>query len=199
MVGPWPLIISALICAVELCVAFLDLILAVIANAKSSSVSNLISTGMLSPLVINWHITWGIPFAFTLSFIENTLRWSLNRRKCNLFGSLNGVVVTIFLLASLYTWLWANDYHVMSLICKWFLIPFNIRIAPEEMAAIAYTDIIKYYIDLIVCWSFPIQCVLVFIDSLLSMCRKGKARPVFVYVKVNDAGKILTKLDAKSV
>lgn len=199
MVGIWPLTISSVICAVELCVAFLDVIMDAVRHSSSESMSQLATTGMLSPLVINWHITWGIPFAFALSFLENTLRWALRRKRCNLFGSLNGLIFAVFLLACLYTWLWANEYQAMALICKWILIPFGLRITPEEMAAVAYTPEIKYYVDLVTCWSFPAQCVLVFVDCLISMCRKGRAQPVFIYVKVNEEGKIMTKLDAKSL
>ena len=69
----------------------------------------------------------------TLSFIENSLRWLLNRKPCNFFGSTNTVVCTLFLLVAIYTWMWASDAAGITFVCKYFLLSVNVRMSPEQI------------------------------------------------------------------
>ena len=49
------------------------------------------------------------------------MRWLKNRKSCNLFGVLNGIICTIFLLSCIYTWMWMYDAAGMTFICKYIL------------------------------------------------------------------------------
>jgi len=199
VVGAWPLIIAIVLAGVEIAISFLDIIMqsAGASKGSSDSLQQLLSKGLLSPLVINWHMTWCIPFSFTLSFIENTLRWSLNRRKCNLFGSINALVATVFLLAVLYNWMWANNGELMLQFCKYFLIPFGLKMGQEQLREYIYTDQVKYICDLLVCWGYPAQCVVVLVDAIICMCRRGRERIMYLLVRKDASDRISAKVDPR--
>ena len=76
-------------------------------------------------------MTWGMVMSITLSFIENSLRWLLFRKSCNLFGTINGLLSMVFLLVCLYTWMWANDGAGIIFICKYVLLSVGVRSSPD--------------------------------------------------------------------
>lgn len=199
VVGAWPLIIAIVLAGLELAIAFLDIILQASSSggAESEALSRLLSRGLLSPIVINWHMTWCIPFSFTLSFVENTLRWTLNRRKCNFFGSINALVAAVFLIAILYSWLWANNGELMLQFCKYFLIPFGLKMGQEQLREYIYTDQVKYIFDVLVCWGYPLQCVVVLVDAILCMCRRGRERVMYLLVRKDASDRISAKVDPR--
>ena len=172
MIGFTPLIVAIVISAVDIVFVFLDNIISAV---KSKNATVLIGDkGVLSGTAFAFQLTWGVVITICLNFVENTLKWSLNRKKYNLFGTLNAAISTIFIMVIAYTMLWANDGAGMTFICKSFLVLVGIKDTPDMIKAKIYSPEIKYYIDLAVCWVLPIQCGLVMVDCILCMCRKGK-------------------------
>lgn len=76
---------------------------------------------MLSDAAISFHLTWGLILSLTLSFIEDSINWLKHRKACNLFGVLNGIICTLFVISCIYTWLWLYDATGMTFICKYIL------------------------------------------------------------------------------
>ena len=72
------------------------------------------------------------------------------------------------------------------------------RISPEKIKAIAYTTTIKMYIDIALSWLFPLQCVVVLVDCIISMCCKPHPRTVTLRVKTEN-GRILCKVDPEGL
>ena len=194
MVGVFPLIVAIFVAGIELLVAFIDIIVSAADGADAGSASLQETKGVLSPSVLQFHMTWGLVLTATLSFVENSMKWLLNRKKCNLFGSLNAVVCTLFVLVCLYTWLWANDAAGITFICKYFLVSVSVRVSPEQIRLKAYSDAVKWWFDLGLSWLFPLQCAIVLVDCILSMCRKSKPRKIGLKVK-REHGRILCKVD----
>ena len=178
MIGFTPLIVAIVISGVDISFVFLDNIISAV---KSKNASVLIGEkGVLSPTAYAFQLSWGVVITICLNFIENTLKWSLNRKKYNLFGTLNAAISTVFVMAIAYTMLWANDGAGITFICKSFLVYLKIKDTPDMLKAKIYSPQIKYYIDLAICWVLPIQCVLVMVDSILCMCRKGTEQEIKV-------------------
>ncbi|CAL6005485.1 Conserved_hypothetical protein [Hexamita inflata] len=194
MVGIFPLIVAFVCVGIELLVAFLDIIINAAKGDNSEAESITKSKGVLSSSVLQFHLTWGLVLTATLSFIENSLRWLLNRKSINVFGTLNAIFCTGFVLVALYTWMWANDAAGITFICKYFLLSVNVRISPEQIKVKAYNDTVKFWIDFMLSWLFPIQCVVVLVDCIMSMCCKAKPRQINLKVK-NESGRILCKVD----
>lgn len=59
--------------------------------------------------------------SLALSFVEDSMRWLKNRKQCNVFGVLNGIVCAAFIISCLYTWLWLYDAAGVNFICKYIL------------------------------------------------------------------------------
>lgn len=131
MMTLFPIIVALSIIGLEIFVAFLDLIL--MAVNKDNEVGNYFtySKGVLSASVIQFHLTWGLILTLALQFVENSLKWILNRKACNLFGSLSGVFCGLFIAFCIYSWLWANDAAGITFICKYFLLSAGIRTSPD--------------------------------------------------------------------
>lgn len=197
-----PFVVTIVVSTIDILAAFIDLI---VKNSTTVAVLSE-SKGVLSASVIQFHMTWGIMLSITLSFVENSLRWTLNRRGCSVFGVLNAIVCALFMLCCIYTWLWANDAAGMVFICKYLLQSVNVRKSPEQIRQISYTGSIKLAIDLGVCWLLPLQCVLVLVDSCTAFCAKPKKSwlgvdtmvrgdHVFVSVDKDEMYTILTQKD----
>lgn len=198
MVGVFPLIVAFVVIGIELLVAFIDIIVNATKGSQDDTQSLSATKGVLSASVLQFHMTWGLVLTATLSFIENSKRWMLNRKMCNLFGSLNAVVCTLFVLVCLYTWLWANDAAGITFICKYFLLSVNVRVSPEQIRLKAYNDSVKWWFDFGLSWLFPLQCVIVLVDCILSMCCKAKPRVIGLKVK-REHGRILCKVDQNDI
>ena len=199
-----PFVVTVIVSAIDILAAFIDLI---IKNSTTVAVLSE-SKGVLSASVIQFHMTWGIMLSITLSFVENSLKWTLNRRGCSAFAFFNGLVCFLFVLCCIYTWLWANDAAGMVFICKYFLQSVNVRKSPEQIREISYTGDIKLAIDLGVCWLLPLQCVIVLVDTCTAICAKPKKSwigvdtmvrgdHVFVSVDKEEMYTILTQKNKK--
>ena len=94
-------------------------------------------------------------FSAALSFIENSLRWLLNRKICNPFGIINAIISSLFIIACIYKWLWANDAAGIAFICLFFT-NFNRHISPEQLRPIIYDGVVKLLVDLAVSWLLPL-------------------------------------------
>lgn len=199
-VGLAPLIVAAIITGIEFCAAFLDIILQSTSGTKdSASLNTFLTRGLLSATAINFNMTWCIPCNLALSFIENSFKWQLNRKKCNLFGSLNLIVAADFLIAVIFTWLWANNAALMTDVVKYLLIPFGLKYSAQQLKTMIYTPTVKYAFDLQICWAFPLQCVIVLIDTIIAMCLKGRARVLHILVLTTPDGRIHAKIDPHSL
>lgn len=175
-----PFVVTVIVSAIDILAAFIDLI---IKNSTTVAVLSE-SKGVLSASVIQFHMTWGIMLSITLSFVENSLRWTLNRRGCSAFAVFNGIICFLFMVCCIYTWLWANDAAGMTFICKYLLQSVNVRKSPEQIRQISYTGNIKLAIDLGVCWLLPLQCVIVLIDSFTAFCAKPKRSEIGINTMV---------------
>ncbi|CAL6044415.1 Conserved_hypothetical protein [Hexamita inflata] len=200
MVGIFPFIVAFFVIAIEILVAFIDIIVNAAKGKTDETYQSLSDTkGVLSSSVIQFHLTWGLVLTATLSFVENSLRWLTNKNGCRLFGTLNAIFCTFFVITSVYTWMWANDAAGMTMFCKYVLLSVKVRYSPEQIKMLIYTDTIKYYIDLAVSWLFPAQCVVVLIDCIFSMCCKPRPLTVQLKVKTMEDGTIVAKLDPNSI
>lgn len=110
----------------------------------------------------------------------------MNRRNCNVFGSLNGLFCGLFILIAIYTWMWADDAAGMTFICKYFLLSISVRVSPDLIREKAYNSTVKYWLDIGLSWLFPAQCVVVLVDCILCLCCKPKPREVTLRVKTDS-------------
>ncbi|EET02089.1 Putative membrane spanning protein [Giardia duodenalis] len=193
--GLWPFIVTCVLVGIEVAVAFIDLIVQAAGGAKNTKAMNLLKKGLLSAAVINFHMTWCIPFSLTLTYIVSSLSWSMGRKKCSLFPILNGIACFLFLGAAIYSWMWANDAEIMLQICKNLLIPLGLKKSPEQLRLTIYTTQIKTLVDIMVSWAYPAQCAIVLTDAFLAICRRGTDRIIHLLVRVDKYDKIHVKMD----
>ncbi|KAH0574501.1 Transmembrane domain-containing protein [Spironucleus salmonicida] len=183
IVGFVPFITILVLAVIEVFITFA----AVIANKNF--------TMILPPSGIYFHMTWGVIFSLTVAFVENSLKWLLNRKYINLFGTISQSICAIFLICCIYNWLWINNATGIVFISKNFLSAANIRVSPEQLKRYMYTDSGKKILEVIITWAFPIQLVIVLVDTILSAFRKGKKRQVGILLKTDDYGNTYCQLD----
>eukprot|EP00703_Trepomonas_sp_PC1_P002559 JAP94047.1 Transmembrane domain-containing protein [Trepomonas sp. PC1] len=183
MIGIFPSFVAFVVIGLEILIAFIDIIVNASQNSQEALASLQNSKGVLSAAVIQFHITWGIVFSLTLSFVVNSITLMSGRKSCNLFGTFNALICLIFLLDCLWTWLWAYDGAGIMFVCKYIILSMGVRIGSAQIKAVAYTAEIKYYCDLMLSWMLPLQCVLVLIDCILSICKKRQPRTIPLKVR----------------
>lgn len=193
--GLLPFIVTCVLVGIEVAVAFIDLIIQAAHGTQDSKAMNLLKKGLLSAAVINFHMTWCIPFSLTLTYIVSSLSWSMGRKKLSLFPILNSITCFLFLGAAVYSWMWANDAEIMLQICKNLLIPLGLKKSPEQLRLTIYTPQIKLIVDIIVSWGYPVQCIIVLTDAFLAICRRSSDRIIHLLVRVDKNNKIHVKMD----
>lgn len=193
--GLLPFIVTCVLVGIEVAVAFIDLIIQAVSGEKGSKAMSLLKKGLLSAAVINFHMTWCIPFSLTLTYVVSSLSWSMGRKKFSLFPILNTIACALFLCAAIYSWMWANDAEIMLQICKNLLIPLGLKKSPEQLRLSIYTPQIKLIVDIVVSWGYPVQCIIVLTDAFLAICRRGSDRIIHLLVRVDKNDKIHVKMD----
>ena len=138
MIGFLPLIVAIVISSIDICFVFLNSIISAVKNKNASDLLG--NNGVLSPTAYAFQLAWGPVITICLNFVENTLKWSLNRKKYNLFGTINAALSTIFILVVIYTMLWVNDGAGMTFICKSFLVLIKVKDTPDMLKQKIYSD-----------------------------------------------------------
>ena len=78
----------------------------------------------------------------------------------------------------------------------------GVRIGSAQIRAVAYTEDIKFGCDLVLSWMLPIQCLIVLVDCILSICKKRQPRTIPLKVRTTFDNKkqkevIEVKVDLK--